>query len=168
MKQVFVFTLVNILSMPFLGVLLKGFFSFYEKFDFRSSVITLLQREDASKSLMIETSNDKDWPVYLENPLVPSMNASKNLLESEGERFRTSCAQASKILSESSTTLVSLFENCRQSLPSDLAARAYPAPIEIMPNLETDITEDEFSPTSEPNDQPIFSSGHHDRINSTD
>ena len=131
----------------FLVVLLKGFFSFYENLNFQSSILTLLKREDTLKSSFIQTPKDKDWPIYLENPLVPSMNASKNLVESEGERFRTTCAKASQILSQSSKTLLSLFEECRQSLPDDLIARAYPAPISIMPDLDTDIDQDELTTT---------------------
>ncbi|CAF0957588.1 unnamed protein product [Rotaria sordida] len=128
-----------------LAILFKGFFSFYENFDFQSSVITLLERQNTSKSSLIQAGKDKEWPIYLENPLVPSMNASKNLVESEGERFRQTCSKASQILSQSSKNLLSLFEECRQSLPDDLVARAYPAPISIMPNLETDIDQEELS-----------------------
>lgn len=127
-----------------LAILLKGFFEFYEKFEFESSIITLLERENTLKSSIIQPLKEKDWAVYLENPLVPSMNASKNLVESEGERFRQTCSKASKILSESTKNLLSLFEECRQSLPDDLIARAYPSPISIMPDLETDINQDEL------------------------
>ena len=125
-----------------LAVLLKGFFSFYEKFDFQTSLVTLLQRENSTKSSCIQSGKDKDWPIFLENPLVPSMNTSKNLAESEGERFRSTCAKASQVLSNSSTMLSSLFEECRQSVPSDLIARAYPAPIAIMPDLDTDLDQE--------------------------
>lgn len=97
-----------------------------------------------SKSSLIEAGKDKEWPIYVENPLVPCMNASKNLVESEGERFRQTCSKASQILSESSKNLLSLFEECRQALPDDLIARAYPAPIPIMPDLETDIDQEEL------------------------
>lgn len=38
--------------------------------------------------------------------------------------------------------LSSLFEECRQSVPSDLIARAYPAPIAIMPDLDTDLDQE--------------------------
>ena len=127
-----------------LAILLKEFFLFYEKFNFQSSIITLLERKNTSKSLFTQVTKDKEWPLYLENPLVPSMNASKNLVESEGERFRQTCSKASQVLSQSSKNLVSLFEECRQALPDDLVARAYPAPISIMPDLETDIDQDEL------------------------
>lgn len=123
---------------------MKGFFEFYEKFEFKSSIITLLDRENTLKSSIIQSTKEKDWEVYLENPLVPSMNASKNLVESEGERFRQTCSKASKILSESTTNLLSLFDECRQPLPDDLIARAYPSPISIMPDLETDIDQEEL------------------------
>ena len=73
------------------------------------------------------------------------MNASKNLVESEGERFQQTCLKASQILSDSNKNLVSLFDECRQNLPDDLIARAYPAPISIMPDLQTDIDQDELT-----------------------
>ena len=130
-----------------LAVLLKGFFSFYENFDFQTSLVTLIDRKNWSKSSLIQAGKEKDWPVYVENPLVPSMNASKNLVESEGERFRQTCAKASQVLSDPSKTLLSLFEECRQTLPDDLIARAYPAPISIMPDLETDIDQEELTPS---------------------
>ena len=97
------------------------------------------------KSSLNQTINDKDWPIFIENPLVPTMNASKNLVESEGERFRQTCLKASQILSDSNKNLVSLFDECRQNLPDDLIARAYPAPISIMPDLQTDIDQDELT-----------------------
>ena len=128
-----------------LAVLLKEFFSFYEKFNFESSLITLIDRKDSAKSSLFQAGKDKEWPIYIENPLVPSMNASKNLVESEGERFRQTCAKASQILSDPSKNLLSLFEECRQTLPDDLIARAYPAPISIMPDLQTDIDHEEFN-----------------------
>ncbi len=104
-----------------------------------------MDRQNTSKSSLIQSTKDKEWAIYVENPLVPSMNASKNLVESEGERFRQTCTKASQIFSESSKNLLSLFEECRQSLPDDLIARAYPAPISIMPDLETDIDQDELN-----------------------
>jgi hypothetical protein len=110
---------------------------------------------------MIQTTKDKEWAIYLENPLVPSMNASKNLVESEGERFRQTCTKASEILSQSTKNLLSLFDECRQSLPDDLIARAYPAPISIMPDLETDIDQDELTTINEEQVQRIF---HHTHI----
>ncbi len=152
-----------------LAILLKGFFSFYENFDFQSSLITLLERKNTSKSLLIQSGKDKDWPIYLENPLVPSMNASKNLVESEGERFRQTCTKASQILSQSSKNLLSLFEECRQTLPDDLIARAYPAPISIMPDLETDIEQDELPTINDIQQeqiQGVFHHTHHHIINS--
>ena len=132
-----------------LAILLKGFFEFYANFDFHSSIITLLGRENTLKSSMIHGIKDKEWAIYLENPLVPSMNASKNLVESEGERFRQTCAKASQILAEPSKNLLSLFDECRQTLPDDLIARAYPAPISIMPDLQTDIDEQELTTLSD-------------------
>ncbi|CAF4115640.1 unnamed protein product [Rotaria sp. Silwood2] len=152
-----------------LATLFKGFFSFYENFDFQSSVITLLERQNTLKSLLIQAGKDKEWPIYLENPLVPSMNASKNLVESEGERFRQTCSKASEILSQSSKNLLSLFEECRQSLPDDLIARAYPAPISIMPNLETDIDQEEISTIRDMQQEQIeqvFDHTHHHVVNS--
>jgi hypothetical protein len=128
-----------------LAILLKGFFEFYANFDFQSSIITLLERENTLKSSIIQTTKEKEWAIYLENPLVPSMNASKNLVESEGERFRQTCMKGSQILSESTKNLLSLFDECRQSLPDDLIARAYPAPISIMPDLQTDIDHEELT-----------------------
>lgn len=128
-----------------LAIILKGFFEFYSKFDFQSTLITLLQRENQLKSSLNQTNKDKDWPIYIENPLVPTMNASKNLVESEGERFRATCLKASEILSDSNKNLVSLFDECHQSLPDDLIARAYPPPISIMPDLQTDIDQDELT-----------------------
>ncbi len=127
------------------AILLKGFFEFYANFDFQSSIITLLERENTLKSSIIQTTKEKEWAIYLENPLVPSMNASKNLVESEGERFRQTCMKGSQILSESTKNLLSLFDECRQSLPDDLIARAYPAPISIMPDLQTDIDHEELT-----------------------
>ncbi|CAF0766092.1 unnamed protein product [Rotaria sp. Silwood1] len=152
-----------------LAILFKGFFSFYENFDFQSSIITLLERQNTSKSSLIQAGKEKEWPIYLENPLVPSMNASKNLVESEGKRFRETCSKASKILSQSSTNLLSLFEECRQPLPDDLIARAYPAPISIMPNLETDIDQEELSTIRDMQQEQIervFDHTHHHIINS--
>ncbi|CAF4058314.1 unnamed protein product [Rotaria magnacalcarata] len=150
-------------------ILLKGFFSFYEKFDFQSSIITLLERQNISKSSLIQASKDKEWPIFVENPLVPSMNASKNLVESEAERFRQTCTKASQILSESSKNLISLFEECRQAIPDDLIARAYPAPISIMPNLETDIDQEELTTISHMQQEQIervFNHSHQHVINS--
>jgi len=108
-------------------------------------LITLIKRDNQLKSSLNQTINDKDWPIFIENPLVPTMNASKNLVESEGERFRQTCLKASQILSDSNKNLVSLFDECRQNLPDDLIARAYPAPISIMPDLQTDIDQDELT-----------------------
>lgn len=88
---------------------------------------------------------DKDWPIFVENPLVPSMNASKNLVESEGERFRETCRKATGILSDPTANLRLLFSECHQTLPIDLIAKAYPAPLPIMPDLETDIDQDEIT-----------------------
>ena len=150
----------------YLAVLLKGFFEYYANFDFRSSIITLLGREDTSKSSMIQTIKDKEWAIYLENPLVPSMNASKNLVESEGERFRQTCAKASQILAEPSKNLLSLFDECRQTLPDDLIARAYPAPISIMPDLQTDIDEQELTTLSDVQQERVLSSVHHQIVHS--
>lgn len=124
-------------------------------------MISLLQREDTSKSFMTQTSKEKDWPVFIENPLVPLMNASKNLVESEGDRFRSSCSTAADILSDSSSTLLSLFEKSHQSLPEELVARAYPAPIEIMPNLETDIDYVELDQSEQ-----VYQNQQTDRANS--
>ena len=110
-------------------------------------MITLLKRESSSKSSLNSPVKDKEWPIFLENPLVPMMNASKNLVESEGERFRETCSKALTILCQSSTNLPSLFEECRQSLPVDLIAKAYPAPLAIMPDLQTDIDHEELTTT---------------------
>jgi hypothetical protein len=142
-------------------MLLKGFFSFYENFDFQSSLITLLQRENTSKSSLIQPTKEKEWAIYIENPLVPSMNASKNLVESEGERFRQTCTKASQIFSQSSKTLLSLFDECRQSLPDDLIARAYPAPISIMPDLQTDIDHEELTTIHDIQQEQIQQVVHH-------
>jgi len=89
------------------------------------------------------------------------MNASKNLVESEGERFRQTCTKASQILSQSSKNLLSLFEECRQPIPDDLIARAYPAPISIMPDLETDIEQDELTTINDIQQEQIQSVFHH-------
>jgi hypothetical protein len=129
-----------------LAVLLKGFFAFYEQFDFRSSIVTLLNRETRLKSTFVQWTKDKDWPIFIENPLVPLMNASKNLVESEGDRFRATCTKANEVLSEPSASLQSLFEQCRQTVPDDLVGRAYPAPVDIMPDLDTDIDHGESAP----------------------
>ncbi|CAM4747932.1 unnamed protein product [Rotaria magnacalcarata] len=97
------------------------------------------------------------------------MNASKNLVESEAERFRQTCTKASQILSESSKNLISLFEECRQAIPDDLIARAYPAPISIMPNLETDIDQEELTTISHMQQEQIervFNHSHQHVINS--
>ena len=51
--------------------------------------------------------------------------------------------------------LLSLFDECRQSLPDDLIARAYPAPISIMPDLETDIDQDELPMITENQQEQI-------------
>ncbi|CAF1222593.1 unnamed protein product [Adineta steineri] len=147
-----------------LAILLKGFFTFYENYDFQSLLITLLNRKNMSKSSLIQTGKDKDWPIYLENPLVPSMNASKNLVESEGERFRETCKKASEILSHSSKNLLSLFEECHQILPDDLIARAYPAPISIMPDLETDINQDELTTINDIQQDQVFHNTHQQHI----
>ena len=147
-----------------LAILLKEFFLFYENFNFQSSIITLLERKNTSKPLFTQATKDKEWPLYLENPLMPSMNASKNLVESEGERFRQTCSKASQILSQSSKNLVSLFEECREALPDNLVARAYPAPISIMPDLETDIDQDELisiSDTQHEQVQRLFPHNRH-------
>ncbi|CAF3396714.1 unnamed protein product [Rotaria socialis] len=152
-----------------LAILLKGFFSFYEKFDFQSSIITLLERQNMSKSSLIQAGKDKEWPIFVENPLVPSMNASKNLVESEAERFRQTCTKASQILSQSSKNLISLFEECRQAIPDDLIARAYPAPISIMPDLETDIDQEELTTIGHIQQEQIeraFDHSHHHIANS--
>lgn len=154
----------------FLAILLKGFFEFYANFDFHSSIITLLERENTLKSSLIQTVKEKEWAIYLENPLVPSMNASKNLVQSEGERFRQTCTKASEILAQPTNNLLSLFNECRQSLPEDLIARAYPAPISIMPDLQTDIDEQELTTISDihrEQEQRVFHSTHHHHIVST-
>jgi len=145
-------------------ILLKGFFEFYGNFNFQSSIITLLERENTLKSFIIQPTKEKEWAIYLENPLVPSMNASKNLVESEGERFRETCNKASKILSEPTKNLLSLFDECRQSLPDDLIARAYPSPISIMPDLETDINQDELTTINDIQQEQI-QGGFHPIIN---
>ncbi|CAF0757010.1 unnamed protein product [Didymodactylos carnosus] len=84
---------------------------------------------------------DREWPIFIENPLVPHMNASKNLVLSEGERFRQTCSKAYDILNsqDSNNTLLSLFEQCKQPLPDHLITKAYPSPLSIMPHLETDL-----------------------------
>jgi len=85
----------------------------------------------------------------------------KNLVESEGERFRQTCTKASQILSQSTKNLLSLFDECRQSLPDDLIARAYPAPISIMPDLETDIDQDELTTINDIQQEQVFHPTHH-------
>ena len=94
------------------------------------------------------------------------MNASKNLVDSEGERFRATCAKASEILAQPSATLLSLFDQCRQSIPEDLIARAYPAPVAIMPDLETDIDHDEPTAISDAQNETVSRSARHDLVNS--
>lgn len=90
------------------GSLLTGFFDYFANFDYDRFGICLRSGKPISKP--------DHSPLYLVNPLEPSLNVSRNLSLEELTRLRIECRNASWLL-QSSSSIINLFKSLNINNP---------------------------------------------------